>query len=138
MAKNVNPFADDFEGMNKSADDKVIALLKQASGTNKQNKASVSVSKNAKAPDTSPPKEQSPNNEKLAQKQKRSPSQKKPTLSVSAEKPIVSFNTRITERLAEGVDDLVFQFRKKKDPRSKQELAMEALEDLLKKYKVSV
>lgn len=34
MAKKLNSFAADFEGLNKSADDKVLAILKSAERTN--------------------------------------------------------------------------------------------------------
>lgn len=136
MAKKMNPFAADFEGLNKSADNKVFAMLKQAEKTTSE----VSEQPTALTSETS-------NDAKLVKKavknepqsminktkRKRETEPKEP---VEWGKPVSHFNTRIPEKMSELLDDLVYKLRKKGKHRTKQDLAFEALTDLLKKHRV--
>ncbi len=136
MAKKLNPFAADFEGLNKSADDKVLAMLKQAEKTNTATPKPTAVVK----PEKSVPAkavEKAVTEELQADSAKN---EKKKSLKAKSTvewgKPVAHFNTRIPEKMAELLDDLVYKLRKKGEQKTKQDLAREALQDLLRKHSV--
>ncbi len=136
MAKKMNPFAADFEGLNKSADDKVFAMLRSAEKTDEvalQPPVVVKTNKptSAKAVEktgTEKPKVESVKTEKKKAAKSQS--------SVEWGKPVAHFNTRIPEKMAELLDDLVYKLRKKGEQKTKQDLAQEALKDLLRKHSI--
>ena len=138
MAKKMNPFAADSEGLNKSADDKVFAMLRSAEKTDEvalQPPVVVKTNKPASAKTvekivTDEPKVES------AQSEKRKTA--KPKSAVEWGKPVAHFNTRIPEKMAELLDDLVYKLRKKGEQKTKQDLAQEALEDLLNKHSLGL
>ena len=49
-------------------------------------------------------------------------------------KPVAIFNTRIPEQMSELLDDLVYKLRKQGKSKTKQDLAQEAIHDLLRKH----
>jgi thioredoxin-like negative regulator of GroEL len=51
-------------------------------------------------------------------------------------KPVAHFNTRIPEKMAELLDDLVYKLRKKGEQKTKQDLDQEALHELLIKHSI--
>lgn len=135
MAKKMNPFAADFEGLNKSADDKVFAMLKSAE---KENEAA------PKPPATMKTHEEKmttllENKKKQEPKNSQKATKKKSVKSTSVTgwgRPVAHFNTRIPEKMSELLDDLVYKLRKQGRQKTKQELAQEAIEDLLSKHRV--
>lgn len=125
MAKKMNPFAADFEGLNKSADDKVFAMLQGAV-------------KSSTPEPISATKVEKPAVAEVKVEPSRSERKKtaKPKPAMEWGKPIAHFNTRIPERMAELLDDLVYKLRKKGEQKTKQDLAQEALKDLLRKHSI--
>ena len=136
MAKKMNPFVADFEGLNKSADDKVLAMLMQAekSGGDTSSQPAVVKTKKQSAPKvvkktaSEKPKVEPVKNEKkkLA----------KPKASVEWGKPVALFNTRIPEKMSELLDDLVYQRKKEGRPCTKQAIAIDAIEAYLRQQKI--
>lgn len=133
MAKRVNSFASDFEGMNKSADEKVIAMLKQTERTADAEMKPTQRAKPEKPqnPEVNHKVEGSGSHEVTSKKKKVS----KPKPEMEWGKPVAYFNTRIPEKMAERLDDLVYKLKKKGEHKTKQDLAQEALQDLLRKHR---
>ncbi|MEM8671019.1 MAG: hypothetical protein AAGG48_26050 [Planctomycetota bacterium] len=132
MAKKMNSLAGDFEGISKAADSKVLALLTE-DGQQKAEVKNQSVEKGtslASNVDSQP----------LAHKPRRSgPTKSKPPKLQKLEdwgKPVAHFNTRIPEQMSESLNDLIYKLRKRGIHGTKQELAREALHDLLRKHSI--
>ena len=132
MAKKMNSLAGDIEGISIAADNRVLAMLSEDThgkarkgsleeGSSPVRKRNVAT---ACANGTKQPKSMKPNKSKAVTPPKRN----------DWGKPIAHFNTRIPERMSELLDDLTYRLRKQGTPRTKQELAHEALSDLLKKH----
>ena len=136
MAKKLSSLAGDFEGISKAADEKVLALLQQGG---QESRTPVAPKPVADRPTTKsnadeqsvPSKNDSDTNGKPTKP--KVPKQKKVE---KWGKPISHFNTRIPEQMAELLDDLVYKLRKKGEHRTKQDLAREALHDLLRKHAI--
>jgi len=120
MAKKFSPFADDFEQLSKTAES-AVKLVRQSESQN-------SISSRKKNDQKSGSVTESVS---LKPRQKNKP--RKPR---SWGKPVATFNTRIPEQMSGLLDDLVYRLRKSGKSKSKQELAHEAIEDLLKKHKL--
>lgn len=131
MAKRVNPFAADFEGLNRSADDKVLAILESAVKSEDSARATTEGS-GPRSPVAMQQAREEKRTVTSAPSKKRKGAKAKPSLEWG--KPVAHFNTRIPEAMAGLLDDLVYKLRKRGEPKSKQDLAQEALCDLLRKY----
>ena len=134
MAKKVNSLADDFAGINKAADSNVLSILseekqKQQQGVEKKGTDdSPSPGKQASArPDANPLADGATHQRKPAKP-------RQPQKIKDWGRPVAHFNTRIPEQMSELLDDLIYRLRKKGTPRTKQELAHEAIHDLLRKH----
>lgn len=130
MAKKVNSLADDFAGINKAADNNVLSILteekqKQAKGNQAARQSPKQVASKA-------------NPESHAENSKTSQPKKTKQLRKTKDwgKPVANLNTRIPERMSELLDDLIYRLRKKGTPKTKQELAHEAIYDLLCKHSI--
>ena len=131
MAKKMNSLAKDLAGISNGADSRVLALLNE---TKKQTTAPSSPQK---------PKAEKAgidNNEEQSRQAKETRvNRSKPPRArqvVDWGKPVAHFNTRIPESLSELLDDLVYKLKKKGEHKTKQELAHEALWDLLRKHSI--
>ena len=132
MAKKVNPFASDFEGLNRSADDKVLALLKNAENSEDPAKTAPAEVSRPPLPEVTQPLGAEEQMATSAPGKRKKVA--KPKSSLKWGKPVAHFNTRIPESMAGLLDDLVYKLKKRGQPKSKQDLAQEALSDLLKKH----
>lgn len=126
MGKRLNSLADDFAGISSSADNKVLELLSES----KQQTETQAEKKRTTVEKTEKTNEQSQSKEAQLDKPKRP---KVPRIE-SWGKPVVHFNTRIPDRMSELLDDLIYKLRKRGAPKTKQELALEAIHDLLRKH----
>ena len=130
MAKKVNSLADDFAGINKAADSNVLSILTDQK--QKQDKSTVESHKPnkqlASEPSATPQAEDAEPSQPKKSKQPRKPK--------DWGRPVAHFNTRIPEQMSELLDDLIYRLRKKGTPKTKQELAHEAIHDLLRKHSV--
>jgi len=149
MAKRVSPFADDFENLSRTAES-VVQLVKQQEESARTQPASEkavpeksdrseSASKVVRKQEPSREASEDPNNGAARPKKPSRPKSEKASASKPSRewgKPVSLFNTRIPPEMAELLDDLVYQLRKKGMPRTKQELACEAIEDLLLKHEI--
>ena len=127
LSSQSNPFANDFAELTQKADDQVLAFIKQ--------KESKNVSKQdhqAANPEVVKKPEKKAGIARKSSSENKSP--KKSAKVLEWGKPVALFNTRIPIELSELLDDLVYKLKKKGTPQSKQELAKEALTDLLKKH----
>lgn len=141
MAKRVNPFAEDFQTIKKSADDKVLAFLQQGeSEKDAEEKKSPAVK--ADSPEKPKLKKAESDQPQPVKKEKKTVTKSKETkpknekrVDLDAEwgRPTALFNTRIPERMSELLDDLVYQRKKQGKPCTKQAIAIEALEMFLGK-----
>ena len=138
MAKKMNSLAGDLEGISKGADSKVLALLHETKGKadSPKSESQVAISKTGASkkefdsPDTV--------SSRIADSKSASAKakvQKRKELD-SWEKPDCGFNTRIPKQMNELIDDLVYKLRKKGTAKTKQELALEAFHDLLRKHSI--
>ena len=132
MAKKMSSLAGDFEGISKAADSNVLALLNE--DANQKVRATEPQPKNEK------PHVSSLDSKSHTQKPKRPKAAKaKPPKIRKLEdwgKPVAHFNTRIPEEMSESLEDLVYKLRKRGIQRTKQDLAREALHDLLRKHAI--
>ena len=135
MAKKVNSLADDFAGINKAADSNVLSILSEE----KQNK---SREKGADQPGKPDKQVTAASNDTSQAAKSESTHHRKPTKARQPRKledwgkPVAHFNTRIPEQMSELLDDLIYRLRKKGRPKTKQQLAHEAIHDLLRKHSV--
>lgn len=147
MAKKVSPFADDFQNLSRTAESVVQLVKQQEESTRKQAVTPEKVASNESESTKTAvaDSEGQPGQSSLTESEEKSVKPKKAGKPKSAKplssqlpvewgKPISLFNTRIPPEMAGLLDDLVYQFKKKGTPRTKQDLAQEALQDLLKKH----
>lgn len=140
-----NPFAQDFQSITESADDAVMQFLKQ--GTQKETAPQpepVKVhapaveepdSENVVSIDSAAEKSERKEKPKAERKDKPEvPRQKSVPKPKEWGRPTALFNTRIPQEMAELLDDLVYRLRKSNSPKTKQDLAYEALHDLFSKH----
>jgi len=134
MAKKMNSFAADFEGINKSADDRVLEMLRNADHVPTEVKQPLPEKEPKKAVTSSDSNttQLTPVGERTEVRRKK----EKPRPRVEWGKPVAHFNTRIPVQMADLLDDLVYKLRKKGDHKTKQDLAHEALKDLLRKHSI--
>lgn len=139
MAKKMNPFAQDFQDINRSADDKVLAFMNQ--------RASEAVEENApearrtveKTPamktQGTAEKVAEPTKEKATKRPRKKTQARAKVLKTSSQaewgKPVAIFNTRIPQEMSDLLDDLVYRRKKEGCPVTKQQLAIDALGELL-------
>ena len=128
MAKKANLLADDFAGISKSADNNVLSILNEERHQKQKGTEQAPKSDESKRPDQNA----QPRSEKPSRPQPPKP--KKAPKIEDWGKPVAHFNTRIPEQMSDLLDDLIYKLRKKGTPKSKQELAQEALFDLLRKH----
>lgn len=136
MAKKLNSFAADFEGLNKSADDKVFAMLKSAESTNEaptEPAADVKPKKPKAVTEIEQAKTEHPK-AKIVKTEKSKNT--RPSSPAEWGRPTAHFNTRIPEKMAELLDDLVYKLKKNGEQKTKQDLALEAIHDLLRKHSI--
>lgn len=137
MAKRVNSFADDFQQMTKTAES-VVQIVKQQEAKNAGTTAANPEVDSSKAFDSdtqTKPLAAEPK-ESPTKPRRRNTRQHEKRQSREWGKPVSLFNTRIPIEMAELLDDLVYTLKKQGTPRTKQELAHEALRDLLRKYTI--
>ncbi len=134
MAKKMNSLAADFEGLNKSADDKMFAMLRTAEREPTEVRPVEQKMKTRKSAAPSESKQDPKTSVAATTEAKRK--KEKPKTELEWGKPVAHFNTRIPEKMAELLDDLVYKLRKKGDQKTKQDLAQEALNDLLRKHSI--
>ena len=141
MAKRVNSFAEDFQQMTRTAES-VVQMVKQqkTDGETLDDAARSTMAieppkRDADAEFSAVRPQEQPS--KQNRRQSGQPAKPKSTGQTPAwGKPVSLLNTRIPSEMAELLDDLVYRLKKNGTPRTKQELAHEALEDLLKKHAV--
>ena len=132
MAKKMNSLAGDFEGISKAADSKVLELLHE-----KQYPATIEKANKSDPEKVLEPKTNSqPKKDKESQTGKAKPKSSKPRQLEDWGRPIAHFNTRIPEPMSQLLDDLIDKLRKSGISKSKQDLAREALHDLLRKHSI--
>lgn len=132
MAKKMNSLAGDFEGISKAADSKVLELLHE-----KQKPASnENVNKSNPEKMVERKSDSQDKKDKESQPSKAKPKSSKPRQLEDWGRPIAHFNTRIPEPMSELLDDLIYKLRKRGISKSKQDLAREALHDLLRKHSI--
>jgi hypothetical protein len=134
--------AQDFEQVDRAADDALLRMLKQESGGDDGNgtrpgkpKASAATRRTEKR-STDVAGSHAHTRKSTAVKRKDVESPKAITWS----RPTALFNTRIPVEMAELLDDLLYRLRKDRRGSgvavTKQALAQEAFEDLLRKYRL--
>ena len=129
--------ADDFLVVTQNADQRLLSLMEQAnlSKTGSTNTAASSLSKQTsnhaspiRAKRRSTMRSQAPSQPSGRQMNRAA----KPRLWSS---PTTAFNTRLPPEMAERIDDLAYRLKKQnRRPVTKQSLALEAFEDLLRKH----
>ena len=151
MAKRSNVFAQDFQTITRSADDAVFEFLKQGQQkeipkeeltpkivevTANPEPEAVIVKADEKAEIESVEEKAERKNRSRAERSERTAMPKERVSAKPKEwgRPTALFNTRISEELSQSLDDLVYLLRKQRTPKTKQQLANEALIDLLDKH----
>ena len=131
MAKSESPFDDDFEAMNRRASQTLQLLSKESKSMTEQNTAGI-LPNNVSRGDGSGARQRS----KSKSPTKPFESPRKSRMSpVEWGPPMALFNTRIPQGMSDRLDDLAYKLKKAKvKPATKQALAQEALEDLLRKH----
>ncbi|MEM8671123.1 MAG: hypothetical protein AAGG48_26600 [Planctomycetota bacterium] len=141
MAKRMSPFADDFRQITKTAESVVQFVRDQEDDRKGQasNPAQHSIQPTAKMPSNSDSGEAAKQSGRVTKK--RRPKDSNGTqLKKSKEqpktwgKPVATLNTRIPEQMSELLDDLIYRLRKQGTTKTKQDLAREAIQDLLRKH----
>ena len=128
MAKRTNAIASDLEGISKSADSKVLALLNETRSPEVHTDKPSDKAANVQNQNKTRVENSSPNNKSKSTRQRHLE---------SWGKPVAGFNTRIPEQMSEKIEDLVYKLRKNGKPKTKQALTLEAFHDLLRKYSIS-
>ena len=142
MAKKTNPFTQDFQTIAQSADDAVFAFLKQGTQkevaplqlqpTNQTPAIEESKPENVINIETAGEKQERKVRIKTERSEKPEVPRQRPAPKVKEwGRPTALFNTRIPQEMAELLDDLVYKLRKSGEPKSKQDLAAEAIANLL-------
>jgi len=151
MAKRSNVFAQDFQSISKSADDAVFEFIKQ--GTQKESLTPVAVEMEVEqklepvpaaptplvAADSETDEEKQERKTRIKAERSEKPAVQKERIAAKPKewgRPTALFNTRIPQEMSELLDDLVYKLRKASTPKTKQQLANEALIDLLQKHKL--
>lgn len=130
MAKRMTSFADDFKRLSETAEN-AVQLVREREQKSDNNLHVGKMNNSDEKPQglSTKPAE---GTKKL--QGSRTPSKKKQAKPREWGKPVAILNTRIPEEMSELLDDLVYRLRKKGEPRSKQNLAKEAIQDLLVKH----
>lgn len=134
MAKKVNnPFLEDFQQISKTAESAVKLVREKESETAAKASYKESNQDLTKSEKETKPKEK-PTKRKSSDSKSRLDSKQEVPKPRGRGEPLAAFNTRIPMGHSELLDDLVYQLKKKGTHDCKQDLAFEAVEDLLKKY----